>query len=88
MKKVILFLLFIPVFLSAQVSYNFETGTLNNWVESVPGRWKADTTRSLSGKYSLHHIFDNPDSGNDQAGIPVYDLEPSMGLTKWSFKIR
>ena len=88
MKKVILFLLFIPVHLFCQVSDNFETGSLKRWTESVAGHWKADTTGSLSGKYSLHHVFDNASAGTDQIGIPVTNLEPSMGLTKWSFKIR
>jgi hypothetical protein len=88
MKKVILFLLFVPVSLSGQMIENFETGTLNKWVESSAGRWKADTAGALSGRYSLHHVFDNPDSGNDQTGVPVTNLEPSMGTVKWSFKIR
>ncbi len=88
MKKVILFFLFIPVPLFCQVIDNFETGRLNKWVESVPGHWKADSTNALSGKYSLHHIFDNADAGNDQIGIPLTNLKPSMGVTKWSFKLR
>ena len=88
MKKVILLLLFIPVPLFCQVTDNFESGNINRWIESITGHWKADSTGSLSGKYSLHHVFDNPDAGNDQVGIPLTDLEPSMGLTKWSFLIR
>jgi hypothetical protein len=88
MKKVILFLLVIPVPLFCQVKDDFETGTINKWIEGVPGHWKADSTGSFSGKYSLHHVFDNPDSGNDQIGIPVKNLEPSMGLTKWTFKLK
>jgi hypothetical protein len=88
MKKVILFLVFMPVSLFSQVSENFETGNLNRWVENLSGHWKADSTGSISGKYSLHHVFDNPDTGNDQVGIPITNLKPSMGLTKWSFKIK
>jgi hypothetical protein len=88
MKKVILFLLFIPVPLFCQVTDNFETGTLIKWKESVAGHWKADTSGALSGKYSLHHVYDNSLAGNDQIGIPIINLEPSMGLTKWSFKLR
>jgi hypothetical protein len=88
MKKVILFFLFIPVSLFSQVTDNFETGNLNKWVESVSGHWKADTTKALNGKYSLHHVFDNPFPGNDQVGIPITDLRPSMGNTSWSFKIK
>jgi hypothetical protein len=88
MKKVILFLFFMPVPVFCQVTDNFETGNLNRWIESVSGRWKADSTSPLSGKYSLHHVFDNPESGNDQTGIPITSLKPSMGITRWSFKLR
>ena len=28
-------------------------------------------SESISGRYSLHHIFDNPDAGTDQIGIYV-----------------
>ena len=88
MKKVILFLLFIPASVFSQVSDNFETGNLKKWTESIAGHWKADSIGPLSGKYSLHHVYDNPAAGTDQIGIPVTNLEPSMGLTKWSFKIK
>jgi hypothetical protein len=88
MKKVILYLLFIPASLFCQVSDNFETANLKKWTESVAGHWKADSIGSISGKYSLHQIFDNPAAGTDQIGMPVTNLEPSMGITKWSFKIK
>jgi Lamin Tail Domain len=88
MKKVILFLLFIPTSLFCQVSDNFETGNLKKWTESVNGHWKADSIGPITGKYSLHHVYDNPSAGIDQIGIPVTNLEPSMGPTKWSFKIK
>jgi hypothetical protein len=88
MKKVILLLLILPVPLFCQVTDNFETGRLNKWVESISGHWKADSINPLNGKYALHHVFDNPDAGNDQIGIPITNLKPSMGVTKWSFKLR
>lgn len=88
MKKVILFLFFVPVTLFCQITENFETGNLSRWVESVAGHWKADTIKSVSGRYSLHHVYDSPAAGNDQIGIPLTNLQPSMGLTRWAFKIR
>jgi hypothetical protein len=88
MKKVILFLLFVPVSLSGQISDNFESGAIIRWTESVQGRWRADSTGSISGKYSLHHAFDNPDAGTDQVGIQTTNLKPSMGFIKWSFKLK
>jgi hypothetical protein len=88
MKKVILLLLFRPCPLFCQIKDNFETGTLNNWIQNINGRWKADTSAPISGKFSLHHIYDNPDAGFDQTGIRTTNLNPSMGNTKWSFKVR
>jgi hypothetical protein len=88
MKKVILLFLVLPLQVFSQISENFESGDLNKWIQSVDGNWKADTTASISGSWSLHHSFDNPKAGNDQIGIPVTDLQPTMGPVKWSFKIR
>ena len=88
MKKVILLALLMPVSAFGQIVENFESGNIVNWVQSTEGRWKADTTASLSGRFSLHHIFDNPDAGVDQIGIPLKNLHPSEGLTRWSFLVR
>ncbi len=88
MKKVILLLCLLPDLALGQIVQNFESGNLNGWSESVKGRWKADTTQSISGRYSLHHIFDNADAGTDQAGIGIDSLHPSEGAVKWSFTIR
>jgi len=88
MKKVILLFLFIPFPVFGQIMDNFESGDLAGWVQSNYDHWKADTTASISARYSLHHSFDNPESGTDQIGIPLSDLKPSMGNTKWSFLIR
>jgi hypothetical protein len=88
MKKVILLALLMPATAFGQIVENFESGNISNWVQSAEGHWKADTTASLSGRFSLHHIFDNPDAGIDQIGIPLKNLHPSEGLTRWSFIIR
>jgi len=88
MKKVILLALLMPVTAFGQIRENFETGTLVNWQQSIDGHWKADSSESLSGKYSLHHIFDNPDAGIDCAGIKIQNLHPSEGVTRWSFLVR
>jgi hypothetical protein len=36
----------------------------------------------------LHHIFDNPDAGIDQIGIPLKNLHPAQDTTRWTFLIR
>jgi hypothetical protein len=88
MKKVILLALLMPCLAYGQIAENFESGSAENWVQSTQGHWKADTTGAVSGRYSLHHIFDNPDAGTDKAGIPVKNLHPSLGVTKWTFLVR
>ncbi len=88
MKKVILLVFFLPLQASAQICENFESGILSNWVQSKENHWLADTTFCLSGSFSLHHVFDNPDAGTDQVGIPLTDLHSDEGITRWSFLIR
>jgi hypothetical protein len=88
MKKVILLALLMPVSAFGQIVENFESESIANWVQSTEGHWKADTTASLSGRFSLHHIFDNPDAGTDRIGIRVKSLHPSEGVTRWSFLVR
>lgn len=88
MYRLIIILLFVPVYLYGQISENFESGTIKGWTESTTGRWKADSSGAISGKYSLHHIFDNPDAGTDQIGLQTTGLKPSSGLTRWSFRLR
>jgi hypothetical protein len=88
MKKVILLAVFLPYLANGQIIENFESASLANWVQGTEGHWKADTTKSLSGRYSLHHVFDNSLPGYDCIGIPVRNLHPDEGLTRWTFLIR
>jgi len=67
---------------------DFESPGLDSWVQSSPGNWKADSVSALSGRYSLHHVFDNPESGNDMVGIMVPGIKPEAGTVKWEFQIR
>jgi hypothetical protein len=88
MKKVILLALFLPYLANGQVIENFESASLANWVQGTDGHWKADTTKRISGSYSLHHIFDNSVSGSDCIGISIKTLHPDEGLTRWTFLVR
>jgi hypothetical protein len=88
MKKVIWFVLLMPFVASAQIFESFESGNLSGWVQSIKGHWDTDSISSISGKFSLHHAFDNPDAGADQSGITLNNLHPSEGLTRWSFLVR
>lgn len=88
MKKVILLALFMPVMAYGQILENFETGDLSKWIFYPSERWKADAYQPVNGQMSLHHTFDNPDVGNDRAGIRIANLHPAEGTTKWTFLIR
>ncbi len=88
MKKVILLLILLPYVAAGQVFDNFEEGLSDNWEQSIPARWSADSSGALSGKFSLHHSFDNSESGTDRTGIRISDLHASEGITSWSFVIR
>ncbi|HUU99401.1 MAG TPA: lamin tail domain-containing protein [Bacteroidales bacterium] len=88
MNKVILLALLMPGMAFGQIMENFESGTINNWVQSPEGHWIADNTAVISGNFSLHHSFDNPDAGYDLTGLQMKNLHPAEGYTKWSFSIR
>jgi len=88
MKKVILLAVLMPFAAFGQIVENFEQGNLNNWVQSTGGRWNADSTAAISGKYSLHHSFDNPDAGSDRIGLQIKNLHPEQGVARWSFVVR
>ena len=88
MIKVILVLLLIPLPVFGQVVENFESGNTDNWIQSQEGHWEADSSVRLSGRYSLHHSFDNPGNGIDCIGIQLKNLHPSEGITRWSFLVR
>jgi hypothetical protein len=88
MKKVILLALLMPYPALGQIVDNFESQNTANWVQSIEGHWKADTLSSLSGMYSLHHVYDNPDAGTDQTGISTVNLHPDEGAAQWAFLVR
>ena len=88
MKKVILLALLMPFPAFGQIVENFESESIVNWVQSTEGHWNADSTSSLSGQFSLHQIFDNPDAGIDRIGFRTENLHPSEGVTRWSFLVR
>ncbi len=88
MKRIFLLALFVPVMAHGQIIEDFESGFDENWIESTAGHWMADSLESLSGRFSLHHVFDNDISGSDCIGIPLNNLHPDEGLIKWEFLIR
>ncbi len=88
MKKVILLFVFLPLLAKGQVFENFEAGNTGNWTQIPSGRWMADTLSPLSGKASLHHVFDNNEASSDLISLPLSNLHIDEGTTKWDFLIR
>jgi hypothetical protein len=88
MKKVILIVCLLPYMAYGQIVDDFEQGSLARWNQNSDGRWSADTTQSIDGRFSLHHVFDNTEAGTDQAGILTDSLHPSEGTVTWNFRIR
>ena len=89
MKNILLLFLLIPGMVCAQVVYeDFESGLAGDWHQTADGRWETDSIFAINGKYSLHHSFDNSDSGCDRIGISIMGLSPELSDTEWRFKIR
>lgn len=87
MKKLIFLLLFLPTFVLAQFTEDFESGDISGWTQSSTERWAASDVSPINGDYSLHHIFDNPDSGEDQISIELPSIDLTTQNVTWRFKI-
>lgn len=88
MKYLLLVILLMPLALWGQVTDNFESGLLSGWSFNETGRWSADNQAPISGLWSLHHSFDNSDSGIDMAAISIETLRADLGMVTWCFSIR
>ncbi len=88
MKKVILLVLLMPMPAFGQIIESFESGLNEKWIQNTEGRWGAETSESLSGNRSLHHVYDNPANGIDCIGISLENLHANEGTIKWSFLLR
>jgi hypothetical protein len=88
MNKVILLVFLMPLPALGQIMENFESGNLSGWIQSPEGRWNTDNLNPVSGLFSLHHSYDNPDAGSDMIGLAVKNLHPEKGVVKWNFTVR
>ncbi len=80
--------LLLPPALEGQLFIDFESGTIEGWSESTPGRWGASDSEPISGLYSMRHIYDNSEASYDVAGLPIRGLRPEEGTAVWSFRVR
>jgi len=88
--KQYLFLLFsiLPIFSNAQVIYNFESGSITEWLEVPASRWQASNIQPLEGIFSLKHSFNNTVSSTDKISTPLPVWNIAIGNISWRFKIR
>ncbi len=84
-----LFLLFPLCSINAQIDDNFEDGNIAGWTESEAGHWEASGSTPLNGAFSLHHSFDNSQSGKDQISKSLGAEFLNLDTEKiWRFQIK
>lgn len=87
-KLTYLLIFFIPSICTAQVVYNFESGSLTGWLQVPDAHWQASSSTPLSGSYSLKHTFDNSASATDRISIALPSWNPNSGTITWQVKVR
>jgi len=73
---------------SGQLLIDFEEKGTEDWVSCRPFSWDTSAVDALSGRFSLMHVYDNPDPGHDQISVCIDSLNIEAGDTDWQFKIR
>ena len=88
-KRLAFFLaLFVPSFCIGQINYDFESGSLVDWLQVPDAHWQASTVSPLSGSYSLKHTFNNTSSATDRISIALPSWNINSGDIKWQFKVK
>lgn len=87
-KSILLLLALMPLMSFTQMTFSFENGSFDGWTINPQGRWAVDTTEALSGRYSLHHVFDNSSASTDAASFSIKDLCFTCSSVTWSFTLR
>ncbi len=67
---------------------DFEEKGTEGWISSSLFSWDTSAVGALSGRFSLMHVYDNPDPGHDQISICIDSLNVEAGNAEWQFKIR
>jgi len=88
MKHLLFLFCFLPAVVFAQFTSDFEDGDISSWTQSNTGRWAASSVSPLSGDFSLHHIFDNPDAGNDQIAKKLPSIDITTQDVTWRFSLK
>ncbi len=87
MKKLLLLFSWWPLFLTGQVSVDFENGLPASAMQFPAERWDVSSDMPLDGAASLKHIFDNSVSSCDRISFRHDPVNPAGRIT-WQFLIR
>lgn len=71
----------------SQLNYNFENGLPENLEQYPKGRWNITNENKIEGSYSLHHTYDNPESGIDAISLKYTNALDFNSQITWSFRI-
>ncbi len=88
MKRLLLFFFCFPAFIHAQLCFDFESGSLENWKQSRDSAWAISDQDALCGSFSLWHRLDDSISGKDRIFFAYDSLITDSSATSWSFIVR
>jgi len=88
MKRLVIIFFQFSFICSGQFLIDFEESGTEMWNSSSQSSWDTSSIGALAGRFSLMHVYDNPDSGHDQVSICIDSLNLKSGITGWQFKIR
>lgn len=87
-RLTILLLFFISSICKSQVSYDFESGVISEWLQVPDAHWQASTTSPINGTYSLRHAYNSSVDATDRVSVALPSWNPGSGDITWRIKIR
>jgi hypothetical protein len=95
MKKIILIIFNIVLFLSTAISQNFNvnydfenTQQLNDWQQATSTDFSITATSPINGLRSLQHSSDNTSGAKQAICLPLNNIVLDQGTSIWMFKIK
>ncbi|HOP05380.1 MAG TPA: lamin tail domain-containing protein [Tenuifilaceae bacterium] len=79
-------LLLAPFILPAQVTYDFEDGSIDGWLQVPAERWETSNVTPLSGSFSLKHSWTGTDK--DRISVELPSWQGSDGTITWRFLLK
>jgi hypothetical protein len=88
MKKLFfVFFTLLAYYAEAQLDFDFEDQNLPDCEQLPPGSWGLDSSTTISGNFSLHHVHDNSEAGRDRLSWH-YPLNLSDSSFCWRFQVK